>query len=392
MDTFSEVRPVWLEINMDNLISNYKEIRRIVNPKTMIMAVIKANAYGHGSIELAKMYEQIGANRLAVSIITEAVELRKAGIKIPIHLLNYTPDENLDLVVDNDNIIQGIYRFEDAKLLSQAAIKKGKKVKIHIKIDTGMGRIGFLPNEESINEIIKINELPNIEIEGIFTHFARADQVDRPFTKLQYDKFNWIVKELEDKGLQFKLKHVSNSASVLAFPEYNMDMVRPGIILFGYYPSEDLNKENTKLKPAMTLKAKISNVKVVPKDTGISYNHIYFTEKETVIATIPIGYADGYSRMLSGKGFVCIKNKRVPIVGRICMDQMMIDVTGIDDVKIGDEVVLFGHDNDNYPHVEELASLLGTVNYEIICVTGRRLPRVYIKKNEIISIKDYLVD
>ena len=389
MDNLREVRPVYLEINMDNLTNNYNEIRRIVNPNTKIMAVIKANAYGHGSVELAKMYEKIGVDRLAVSIISEAVELRREGIKIPIQLLNYTPESQLGLVIDND-IIQGIYTYEDAKLLSDLAVKKGKKAKIHIKIDTGMGRIGFLPNEDSIKEIVKIHELPNLEMEGMFTHFAKADETDKSFTKIQFERFNWVSEKLEENGIELKVKHVSNSAAIIDLPEYNLDLVRPGIILYGYYPSDEVNKNKINLKPAMTLKAKISNIKTVPEGTGISYGHIYSTSKRSVIATVPIGYADGYSRILSGKADVCINNKRAPIVGRICMDQMMVDITGIDNANIGDEVVLFGYDNESYPRVEELASLLGTINYEFICMMGRRIPRVFIKDNEIIEIKDYL--
>ena len=391
MHNLKDTRPVYLEINLDNLISNYNEIRKIVNPNTKIMPVIKANAYGHGSIELAKLYEQIGADRLAVSIITEAVELRKAGIKLPIQLLSYTPEWQLELVVDYD-IIQGIYSYKDAKLLSDVAKTKGKVAKIHIKIDSGMGRIGFLPNEDSIAEIVKISELPNIEIEGMFTHFAKADEKDKTFTRIQYERFKWVSDKLEEKDINLKIKHVSNSASIIDLPEYNLDLVRPGIILYGFYPSEDVKKDKINLKQAMTLKAKISNIKTVPKATGISYGHIYSTDKESLIATIPIGYADGYTRMLTGKGYVCIKDRRVPIVGRICMDQMMIDVTDIDDLNIGDEVVLFGYDNDNYPRVDDLASLLGTINYEFICMMGRRIPRVYIKDHQIVEIKDYLID
>ena len=389
MDNLREVRPVYLEINMDNLTNNYNEIRRIVNPNTKIMAVIKANAYGHGSVELAKMYEKIGVDRLAVSIISEAVELRREGIKIPIQLLNYTPESQLGLVIDND-IIQGINTYEDAKLLSDLAVKKGKKAKIHIKIDTGMGRIGFLPNEDSIKEIVKIHKLPKLEMEGMFTHFAKADETDKSFTKIQFERFNWVSEKLEENGIELKVKHVSNSAAIIDLPEYNLDLVRPGIILYGYYPSDEVNKNKINLKPAMTLKAKISNIKTVPEGTGISYGHIYSTSKKSVIATVPIGYADGYSRILSGKADVCINNKRAPIVGRICMDQMMVDITGIDNANIGDEVVLFGYDNESYPRVEELASLLGTINYEFICMMGRRIPRVFIKDNEIIEIKDYL--
>lgn len=389
MDNLREVRPVYLEINMDNLANNYNEIRRIVNLHTEIMAVIKANAYGHGSVELAKMYEKIGVDRLAVSIISEAVELRSEGIKLPIQLLNYTPKSQLGLVVDND-IIQGIYTYEDAKLLSDLAVKKRKRVKIHIKVDTGMGRIGFLPNEDSIKEIVKIRELPNLELEGLFTHFAKADEINKSFTKIQFEKFNWVSEKLEEKGIKLSIKHVSNSAAIIDLPEYNLDLVRPGIILYGYYPSDEVNKNRINLKPAMTLKAKISNIKTVPEGTGISYGHIYSTSEKSVIATIPIGYADGYSRILSCKAHVCINNKRASIVGRICMDQMMVDVTEIDNVNIGDEVVLFGYDNENYPRVEELASLLGTINYEFICMMGRRIPRVFIKNNEIIDIKNYL--
>ena len=391
MHNLKDTRPVYLEINLDNLISNYNEIRKIVNSNTKIMPVIKANAYGHGSIELAKLYEQIGADRLAVSIITEAVELRKAGIKLPIQLLSYTPEWQLELVVNND-IIQGIYSYKDAKLLSDVAKAKGKIAKIHIKIDSGMGRIGFLPNEDSIAEIVKISELPNIEIEGMFTHFAKADEKDKTFTRIQYERFKWVSDKLEEKDINLKIKHVSNSASIIDLPEYNLDLVRPGIILYGFYPSEDVKKDNINLKQAMTLKAKISKIKTVPKATGISYGHIYSTDKESLIATIPIGYADGYTRMLTGKGYVCIKDKRVPIVGRICMDQMMVDVTDIYDLNIGDEAILFGYDNDNYPKVDDLASLLGTINYEFICMMGRRIPRVYIKDHQIVEIKDYLID
>lgn len=388
---FSEIRPVWLEINMDNLVSNFREIRKIVNDKAMIMAVIKANGYGHGSVELAKMYKEIGADRLAVSILTEAIELRKAEISGPIQLLSYTPHGQLGAVIDND-IIQGIYTYEDAKALSVQAIVKNKIAKIHIKIDSGMGRIGFLPNDESIDEIIKISKLPNLEIEGIFTHFAKADEIEKEYTKIQYEKFNWVVRELEKVGINISIKHVSNSASIIDLAEYNLDMVRPGIILYGYYPSEDVNKDRLELKPAMTLKGKISNIKTVPEKTGLSYGHLYLTTRESVIATIPIGYADGYSRMLTGKGFVYIKGKRVPIVGRICMDQLMIDVTDVENPKIGDEVVLFGTGNEGYPKVEEIAALLGTINYELICMMGRRIPRVYLRGDQIVTINDYLID
>lgn len=387
-----KTRPVWLEINMDNLENNFKEIRNIVNSNTMIMPVIKANAYGHGSVELARMYKRLGSERIAVSVLPEAVELRKAGIEGPIQVLGYTPSGQMDLALDYD-IIQTIYNYVYAKDLSDAAVKKGRIAKIHIKIDSGMARIGFISKEKSIDEIARIAALPNIEIEGIFSHFARADEFNKDFTKIQYERFQWMVNKLEKKGILIEVKHISNSAAIIDLKEYNLDMVRPGIMLYGYYPSEEVDKQRIKLKPAMTLKAKISNIKRLPANIGISYGHAFITKRESIIATLPIGYADGFSRILSGKASVSVKGVQVPIIGRICMDQMMIDITDVEDVvNVGDEVVLFGTGHESYPKVEEVAAQLGTINYELICMMGRRIPRVYLKNNEIIKIVDYLID
>lgn len=391
MRNMDETRPVWLEINLDNLAYNFREIRKTVNEKAMIMAVIKANGYGHGSIELARMYKENGADRLAVAVLTEAIELRNANIPGPIMVLGYTPTNQFNMVLQND-IIQCIYNYVDACELSKEAVKQEKIAKVHIKIDSGMSRIGFLPFEESIEDIIKISQLSNIEIEGIFTHFAKADEADKTFTQLQYERFNSVVIELENRGINIPIKHVSNSATIIDLPEYNLDMVRPGIILYGYYPSDEVNKEAINLKPAMTLKAKVSNIKTLPDKTGISYGHIFSTKGESKIATIPLGYADGYSRSLSGKASAYIGGIRVPLVGRVCMDQLMLDVTHLESVNIGDEVVLFGQGNEGYPHVDEISSLLGTINYEVVCMMGRRIPRVYIKEGKVLSIKDYLLD
>lgn len=390
MKKLNDIRPVWLEINLDNIANNVKEIRRIVGDKTMIMASTKANAYGHGAIELAKCFIENGVNRLAVSIIQEGIELRKANIEAPILILSFTPMYQMDKIIEF-NLIQTIYNYNDAVHLSNLASKKGKMAKIHIKIDTGMGRIGFLPNEETIERIIEISRLPYLEIEGIYSHFSRGDEFDKSFTHLQFDRFKWVINRLTDEGINLPIQHISNSGAILDLPEYNLDMIRPGIILYGYYPSDEVNKHIIDIKPALTLKAKISNIKKVPINTGISYGQTFFTSRESVIATIPIGYADGYSRMLSGKTFVYVNGWKVPVVGRICMDQMMIDVTDIDEVNIGDEVILFGYEN-GYPLIDELASLLGTVNYEFLCMMSRRIPRVYIRNNDIISINDYLLD
>lgn len=390
MNNINDIRPVRLEINLDNIANNVKEIRRIVNDKTMIMASAKANAYGHGSVEVTRTFLENGVDRLAVSIIQEAIELRRSDISEPILILSYTPRCQMDKAIKYD-LIQTIYNYDDAKYLSKLALNSGKLAKIHIKIDTGMSRIGFLANEKSIDSIKKISKLSNLEIEGIFSHFSCSDEVDKSFSHLQFEKFNWVINRLLDEGVNIPVKHISNSGAILDLPEYNLDMVRPGIILYGYYPSDDVNKHVINIKPAMTLKAEISNVKTVPQNTSISYGRTFFTSRESVVATIPIGYGDGYSRMFSGKAFVYINGWKVPVVGTICMDQMMIDVTDIEKVNIGDEVILFGYDN-GYPLVDELASLLGTINYEFLCMMGRRIPRVYIRNNEIVAASDYLLD
>ncbi|NMB26683.1 MAG: alanine racemase [Tissierellia bacterium] len=391
MCTLNEIRPVWAEIDLDNLAHNIREVRKNTKEGSLVTAVVKADAYGHGAIKSAETFLDNGADRLAVATLSEAIELRKSNISIPILILGYTPKNQYPLVVKWD-IIQTIFDYESAKTLSEEAIKLGKDATIHIKIDSGMGRIGFLPNDKAIGEIIKISKLPNLNMEGIFTHFATADEKDKSYTKVQYNRFMEIIEKLEKEGVHIPIKHVSNSAAIIDFKEYNLDMVRGGIMIYGLWPSDEVNKEKIDLKPAMTLKAKISNVKKVPKGTGISYGQIFVTEKESKIATIPIGYADGFTRLLAPKGEVFVKGRRVPIVGRICMDQCMIDVTGIDDIVVGDEVVLFGYGEEGYPHVDEIADKLNTINYEIVCMVGRRVPRVYIQNGNIVEVRDYLLD
>ncbi|HZK33322.1 MAG TPA: alanine racemase [Tissierellaceae bacterium] len=390
MITLDQVRPVWAEINLDNLAHNIKEVRKHTKKETLVTAVVKANGYGHGSVEIARTFLDNGADRLAVAILTEAIELRSANIMEPIMILGYTPRTQYKKLIEN-NFIQTIYNYDDAKILSNEAKKLGKKVTIHIKIDSGMGRIGFEAEDKSIEDILEISKLPNLYIEGIYTHFAKADERDKSHTREQFRKFNEIVNKLKDKALEIPIKHVSNSASIIDLREYNLDMVRAGIMLYGFYPSEQVNKKSMELKPAMNLKAKISHIKTVPKGTGISYGQIFVTEKESKIATIPIGYADGFTRLLTGKSEVYVKGQRAKIVGKICMDQSMVDVTHILDVNIDDEVVLFGYGKEAYPHVDELAAKIGTINYEIVCMVGRRVPRVYVSEGKITKIKDYLL-
>lgn len=390
MYTLDEIRPVWAEINLDNLAHNIREVRRLTHKDAMVTAVVKANGYGHGSVEIAQTFLDNGADRLAVAVLTEAIELRNAGIKAPILVLGYTPTSLFEKVIELD-IIQTIYNYDDAKLLSEVAGRLNKQAVIHIKIDSGMGRIGFLPNDESVEAILKISSLPSLKLEGLFTHFAMADYIDKSHARAQFEKFSWIVNKLEERGLNIPIKHVSNSAAIIDLPEYNLNMVRAGIMIYGLKPSDEVQLDKVDLKPAMALKARISHLKTVPKGTGISYGQIFVTERESKIATIPIGYADGFTRLLTGKAEVYVNGKRARIVGKICMDQCMVDVTDIENVKVGDEVVLFGYEA-GHPHIDEVAGKLGTINYEIACMVGRRVPRVYVSNGEIVKIVDYLLE
>lgn len=372
-----EIRPVWLEINLDNLENNIKEIRRHVGNDTLIMAIVKANAYGHGAEVCAKLFLKNGADRLGVSILSEGIALREAGIEAPILLLNFTPISQYKKLLKYD-LTQTIFKYEDALALSEEAVKQGKIAKIHIKIDSGMNRIGFLPNEDSIKSIINISKLPNLEVEGIFTHFATADESDKSYTKKQFERFNNIINKLEEEKVHIPIKHSANSATIVDLPDYKQDMVRPGIILYGHYPSEFVNSNIVNLKPAMSLKSTISYVKELDKGEGIGYGQTYITKKKSRIATLPIGYGDGYSRNFSNRAYVSINNKRVPIIGNICMDQLMVDVTDINELDLKDQAVLFGYSHESIPNLKELAKIIGTINYEILTMINSRVPRLYL--------------
>lgn len=391
MITIEKTRPVWAEINLDNLAHNIREVRKNTNSHSLVTAVVKANGYGHGSVGIANTLLDNGADRLAVAILTEAIELRQAGIKAVLMVLGYTPSSQFDKLLEYD-LIQTVYNSQDAKILSDLAVEMGKKAIIHIKLDTGMSRIGFLPTPEAVDEILAISKLPNIYIEGIYTHFAKADERDKIHVRGQFQKFADMLALLEEKGLNIEIKHVSNSAAIIDLPEYNLDMVRAGIMIYGLYPSEQVDREKIKLKPVMSLKARIAHLKTVEKDTGISYGQIFKTKKRSKIATLPLGYADGFTRLLTEKAQVYLSGKRVDVVGKICMDQCMIDVSELEDVKLGDEVIIFGYGQEGYPHADELAEKIGTINYEIVCMVSRRIPRVYLSKGKIIGVKDYLLD
>ncbi|MGL5576459.1 MAG: alanine racemase [Sarcina sp.] len=381
------IRPVWAEVNLDNIRSNIREIKKLTKDKKII-AVVKADAYGHGAVDVAPVLLEEGASKLAVAVITEALELRNAGIKADIMILGYTPLTFSEKLI-RQNIEQTVYSLDYARGLSREALKLNTKAKIHLAIDTGMGRIGFLPNED-LEDIIKVCSLPGLDIVGIFTHFSTADEKDKTYTKEQFKKFVGICDELEKRGIHIPLKHSSNSAAIMDLNETYLDGVRPGIITYGYYPSNEVQLEKLKLKPALTLKTNVVHLKKLKKDMYISYGRDFKTEKETIIATLPIGYADGYTRLLNGKAKVIIRGQLAPVVGKICMDQCMVDVTDIKGVKLGDEVILIGEDNGVKFNADDMAQLIGTINYEIICMLKNRVPRIYLENGEISKVRNYL--
>ncbi len=373
----SNIPRVVAEIDLNAIAQNYGKIKKGVPRYTGIMAVVKADGYGHGAVEVAKTLQKEGVDYLAVAIAAEGAELRAEGIITPILVLGYTPAPSVGVLIEND-LTQTIFSYEMAKYISYEASKLEKKVKIHIKVDSGMGRIGFLPHPTSVEEIVEINKLPNIEIEGIYTHFSSADEKDQTYTRKQNSIFNGFLKELSEVGVEVPIVHAANSAAIIMHKYALSNMVRLGIALYGHYPSEFTKAYPVGLVPTMTLKTQVVHIKKVPKGESIGYNRTYTTKDATIIATIPIGYADGYARGLSNKGRVLIRGEYAPIIGNICMDQFMVDVTHINYVAVGDEVVLFGKQEGNDIEVEEIADILNTINYEVICMIGKRIPRIYV--------------
>lgn len=370
-------RPVWAEIDLSALAHNVRGIRRITSPRAKVMAIVKANGYGHGAVEVAGVALANGADRLGIAILSEGVALRKAGFGVPILILGYTPPEQAVDVVKY-NLTQTVFSYELAEALSWAAVQQRKTAKVHIKVDTGMGRIGLVTRErDTVTEILRIAKLPNLELEGMYTHFAVSDCQDKTYTWEQFNQFRELSRELEKKGLHIPLKHVANSGAIIELSQTHLDLVRPGIILYGLYPSNEVDKKRLDLRPAMSLKARIAMVKTVPPGTSISYGCTFTTQQKEVIASLPLGYADGYTRLLSNKAEVLINGQRAPLVGRVCMDQCMVKVTHIPDVQPGDEAVLFGQQAGAKLPVEELAEKIGTINYEVVCMVSARVPRLY---------------
>ena len=384
------LRPVWAEIDLDALAYNMKNIKSLAEDKEVI-AVVKADCYGHGAIDTAPVLLENGASRLAVAVLTEGIELRKAKITAPIMILGYTPEYLGEELITYD-IEQTVYSLEYAQNLSKTALSLNKKAKIHIALDTGMGRIGFIPNETSLKEVSEICSLPGLDVIGMFTHFSTADEENKDYTLEQFDKYMNFLHELSKLNISIPLKHVSNSGAIMDMPETfkDLDAVRAGIILYRYYPSHEVKKENLSLKPALTIKAKVSHVKEMDENMYISYGRTFKTKRKSIIATIPIGYADGYSRLLIPGAKVIVNGKLVPIVGRICMDQCMIDVTDAGTVKTGDEVIILGQFENLKINADDYAQILGTINYEVLCMFKHRIPKVYIKNNKPVIVRNYI--
>ncbi len=369
---------VWAEVNLDNIVHNIREIRRITSNNSRIMAVVKADAYGHGFLEVARTALQNGADYLAVAFLNEAKQLRESGVDEPILILGFTEKQYIEELIDLD-ITQTVFDYTFATNISKVATEKGKCAKIHIKIDTGMNRLGFKCNTHTAEIIQLIAKLPGIDIEGIFTHFASADEMDKSYTKYQFDKFIQLCDRLKECGIDIPIKHVCNSGGIIQYPNMHLDMVRAGIMLYGLYPSTEVDRQKISLKPAMQLKTVVALLKEVDEGVSVSYGRIYTTQMKTTIATLPVGYADGYSRILSGKAKVIIRDKIVPVIGRICMDYCMADVTEIEGINEGDEVILFGQKGEHSISTEDIAEAIGTNNYEVVCMVGKRVPRIYTK-------------
>lgn len=386
MNQYSRVHA---EIDLDAIIHNMEAMHDNISEHTKIMAVIKADGYGHGAVEIAEAIDHLSyVSGYAVATVEEGLILRNHGIDKPILILGYAFSEQYPDMI-RAGIRPTVFTREMAEELSFAASQLDMDCPIHFAIDTGMSRIGYQVTEEAANEMAQIAALPHIIVEGIFTHFARADEADKTYAHRQIKLFQKMIGMLEERGLNIPIKHCSNSAAIVELPEANMDMVRAGITLYGLWPSEEVDKTRIDLRPALSLVTHVAYVKELDAGRQISYGGTYTTEEKRIIATIPVGYADGYARGLSNKGDVLIHGKRAPIRGRVCMDQFMVDVTDIPDVKCGDRVILIGRDGNEQITMEEVGERSGRFNYEFVCDLGKRIPRVYVHGGEIVGTKDH---
>ena len=388
------LKRTWADVSLDNLAHNYSMLRTLVNTDCKFLGVVKADAYGHGALPVSRRLSELGADYLAVSNIEEAVQLRRGGIRLPILILGYTPPFYAEDLVDM-GIRQEIHSMEYATQLNHALEGSGKRLKAHIKLDTGMSRLGFFgyENQETLEQLKLISRLDNLLLEGIFTHFPSADSYDpsdEAFTRLQFERFTGMVEALAACGIHFKLRHCCNSAATLLHPEYALDMIRPGIATYGISPSEEM-EGRFDLRPLMSLKTMVSQIRDFKPDVSVSYGRTYTTPGPRTIAVLTIGYADGLSRSLSNRICFLLHGKRVPVVGRICMDMCMVDVTEVPEVRVGDEVTVFGTDEGASLPIDDMARAVGTIPYEILCDINKRIPRIYLDGEQRLEILQYIV-
>ena len=394
LDSF--YRPTRVELSLDALRHNLQAFRNAIPQGCRLMASVKANAYGHGAVEVAREAERFGVDYLGVAFLDEALQLRKAGIQTPILVLGFVAADALSVAREH-NITISLFRDD----IIEAAAKlpadvNERRLKVHIKIDSGMGRLGVIGKDAAVSFIEKALQVPQLEVEGMFTHYARADEADKNYTMLQYDRFREVAEYVEQKGLPIPIIHAANSAAGIDTPHFAGGMLRLGISMYGLFPSEEVNQQRIELEPVMTLKTEVVMVKTAPAGWGISYGTRYVTKGEERIGTLPIGYADGFSRMLTGKAHGLVRGVKVPVRGTICMDQCMIALdpavsdTASLPVEPGEEVVLIGRQGNAVITVEEVAQQLGTLNYEVICMLAARVPRIYVSGGRIIAINNPL--
>ena len=371
------LRPAWAEINLSNLDYNIKQIIMKAGGREII-GVVKADGYGHGSVEVSSVLLENGVKTLAIATLQEAITLREAGFTCPIIMLGITPEMYADTLLKY-GITPVVSSYENAAAISEAAKAVGRTVEALVAVDTGMGRIGFLPGDESVEEFRKIGKLSNLKIKGLFSHFATADEKDKAYAEQQLAHYNKIYEKLNAAGVDIPFRTFANSAAIMEIPAAHFDAVRPGIILYGCYPSGEVDRNQLSIKPVMSVKANIVHLKKVQSGFSVSYGRKFTTARESLIATLALGYADGYPRYLSGKGRVIVNGVYAPVAGNICMDQCMVDVTDVPGVKLGDEVVLMGSQGDLTVLADEIGEKTGTINYEVVCAFGQRLPKVYVR-------------
>ncbi len=381
------LRRTWVEVDLDAIANNFLQAKKTVGPRTRIAAVVKANAYGHGALEVAKLLIENDVYLLAVACLSEALELRAAFADVPILVMGYTPSEQLAIAAKN-NVTLTLFSLEQAQVLSRLGTALNKTIKVHVKIDTGLNRIGLKPGPAALATIFAIFRLERVEIEGIFTHLALASQdTDRA----QFQMFMDLIRQLQDRGIAIPIKHVCDGIGMVQYPEFHLDMVRVGSFLYGIEPP-DTDKKALGLRMALTFKTEISHIKTIATGEGVGYEHAFVARRPSRIGTLPVGYVDGWMRSMAGRGEVSLGGRRAPIVGIMCMDQCMIDLTDIPEAKVGDEVVLMGENARDSIPIHEIANHAGTIRNEILTLIGRRVPRVYLKGSRVSSIVDYLLD